>query len=459
MLLALLLVTSFSLITIDYRGGESSPLDGVRSRGGGGLRPGRAGCRGDREPGQRRGRQRRQPRRRPGRGRAAGQGRTSELRPRLRTSELDRQPRAASSTPAAPGRGRALPDRARAGDRDRRGPDVLLDRHHRRRQPGRHPAGHDRAQRRRPGRPGQDRRPGDRRRCCSPSTPSRRSGVRLEGSMEVGFTTGQGVGDRGTLRPASCSTARRRVARGRPAGHLRLAGRHAVRARGPGRQGRVGAAARPGSQTRSAVVRRTSTSPRSTSSASSSSRRAPTRATPCCRRGRRRTPTPTVTVTVTAEADDRRRWLTCRPAGSCSRSSSLVVALVVQVTLLARLPLPGATPDLRAARRRRAGAGLRARLRPGLRLRGRAGQRPRAAGRPRGRPLGAGADAWSATSPGWLADETRRSAFVPLVVVAVAGAGVGLLYAGLGALIDDPHVTWRRGAARCCRPRFSTTWC
>ena len=31
MLLALLLVTSISLITVDYRGGESSPLDGVRS--------------------------------------------------------------------------------------------------------------------------------------------------------------------------------------------------------------------------------------------------------------------------------------------------------------------------------------------------------------------------------------------------------------------------------------------
>ena len=31
MLLALLLVTSISLITIDYRGGERSPLDGVRS--------------------------------------------------------------------------------------------------------------------------------------------------------------------------------------------------------------------------------------------------------------------------------------------------------------------------------------------------------------------------------------------------------------------------------------------
>jgi rod shape-determining protein MreC len=30
-LLALLLITSIALITIDYRGGDSSPLDGVRS--------------------------------------------------------------------------------------------------------------------------------------------------------------------------------------------------------------------------------------------------------------------------------------------------------------------------------------------------------------------------------------------------------------------------------------------
>lgn len=38
--------------------------------------------------------------------------------------------------------------------------------------------------------------------------------------------------------------------------------------------------------------------------------------------------------------------------------------------------------------------------------------------------------------------ESRRSAFVPLVVVATASAGSVLLYAGLGALLDDPHVTW-----------------
>ena len=47
-LLALLLVTSISLITIDYRGGDDSPLDGVRVAGRGGVRPGRAGGRGDR---------------------------------------------------------------------------------------------------------------------------------------------------------------------------------------------------------------------------------------------------------------------------------------------------------------------------------------------------------------------------------------------------------------------------
>src|SRR4028119_1645161 len=86
-LLFLLLLTSITLITVDHRGGDDSPLAGLRSfaaavfgpvekaaaaiprprpppvdpavrplRGGGRVRPGGEGVRGDRRPGQRYGR-------------------------------------------------------------------------------------------------------------------------------------------------------------------------------------------------------------------------------------------------------------------------------------------------------------------------------------------------------------------------------------------------------------------
>lgn len=119
----------------------------------------------------------------------------------------------------------------------------------------------------------------------------------------------------------------------------------------------------------------------------------------------------------------------------------VTLALALQVTVLSRLPLPGATPDLvllvvvgLALSHGPAyglvlgfGAGLASDLVP-----------------PADHEIGRWA--FVLTLVGYLAgaarDETRRSAFVPLAVVAGAGAGSILLYAGLGALMDDTHVTW-----------------
>ena len=117
------------------------------------------------------------------------------------------------------------------------------------------------------------------------------------------------------------------------------------------------------------------------------------------------------------------------------------LALALQVTLLSRLPLPGATPDLLLL----VVVGLALSHGPGF-------------GLVLGFCAGLSSDlvppadheigrwAFVLTLVGYLAgaarDETRRSAFVPLAVVAAAGAGSILLYAGLGALMDDAHVTW-----------------
>lgn len=119
----------------------------------------------------------------------------------------------------------------------------------------------------------------------------------------------------------------------------------------------------------------------------------------------------------------------------------VTVALALQVTVLSRLPLPGATPDLvllvvvgLALSHGPAyglvlgfGAGLASDLVP-----------------PADHEIGRWA--FVLTVVGYLAgaarDDTRRSALVPLAVVAGAGAGSILLYAGLGALMDDTSVTW-----------------
>jgi rod shape-determining protein MreD len=120
----------------------------------------------------------------------------------------------------------------------------------------------------------------------------------------------------------------------------------------------------------------------------------------------------------------------------------LVVALGLQVSVLARLPLPGATPDLvllavvALALAHGPGFGLAAGFAAGL-------------GSDIVPPADHAVGRWALvlTLVGYLAglaqDETRRSAFIPLIVVAVAGAASVLLYAGLGWLLSDPHVTWR----------------
>lgn len=119
----------------------------------------------------------------------------------------------------------------------------------------------------------------------------------------------------------------------------------------------------------------------------------------------------------------------------------VVAALAVQVTMLARLALPGATPDLlllvvvalalahgpRFGLTVGFGAGLAADLAP---------------------PADHEVGRWALvlTLIGYLAgmarDESRRSAFVPLLVVAAAAAASVLLYGGLGALMDDPNISW-----------------
>ena len=79
-------------------------------------------------------------------------------------------------------------------------------------------------------------------------------GVRLEGSMEVGFATGQGIGDDGRPRPAA---ARRRSPPSQRGDRLVTFGSQGdapyVPGR-PGRRGRPASRARPGSQTRTATV-------------------------------------------------------------------------------------------------------------------------------------------------------------------------------------------------------------
>lgn len=119
----------------------------------------------------------------------------------------------------------------------------------------------------------------------------------------------------------------------------------------------------------------------------------------------------------------------------------LVVSLALQVTVLTRLPLPGATPDLvllvvaALALAHGPGFGLTAGFAAGL-----------AADLVPPADHAVGRWALVLTVVGYLAGlaqaEARRSAFIPLIVVALSAATSVLLYAGLGALISDPHVTW-----------------
>ena len=159
-LLALLLITSISLITIDYRGGDSSPLDGVRSAAAAVFGPVEKVAAAIASPvsdavdsvsnlGD-------------GRDEAARlKKQNQELKRRLRTGALDRH-RAQELDDllhlAGAGRYKIVPARVIAiGTAQTFSWTVTLDAGSR----DGTAAGHDGAQRRRPGRPGQDGRPVD----------------------------------------------------------------------------------------------------------------------------------------------------------------------------------------------------------------------------------------------------------------------------------------------------------
>ena len=120
-------------------------------------------------------------------------------------------------------------------------------------------------------------------------------------------------------------------------------------------------------------------------------------------------------------------------------------ALLVQVTMLNRLPLPGAAPNLvlvvvvaLALRNERAfgmltgfWVGLAADLVPPA---------DHAVGR---LALVLALAGWLAAELGeHLGEETDRTAAAPVLVVALVAAAAGLLDAGVGALLGDPRISW-----------------
>ena len=116
----------------------------------------------------------------------------------------------------------------------------------------------------------------------------------------------------------------------------------------------------------------------------------------------------------------------------------VVVALVLQVSVLARLHLPGRRPRPAAAHRARPRPGLRARRRRPHRLRRGPARGPRAARRPRGRPLRAGAVRHRLPGgPGQAGERPAALGAGPMLVVVGAAIGSTLLYAGVGALVGD----------------------
>lgn len=119
----------------------------------------------------------------------------------------------------------------------------------------------------------------------------------------------------------------------------------------------------------------------------------------------------------------------------------VIVAVALQVTLLSRLPLPGATPDLvlvtvvALALAHGPGFGLTTGFGAGLAI----DLVP-----PADHEIGRWALVLAVLgyAAGLVAGESRRSAFLPVLVVAAAAGASVLLYAGVGALISDPQVTW-----------------
>ncbi len=129
-----------------------------------------------------------------------------------------------------------------------------------------------------------------------------------------------------------------------------------------------------------------------------------------------------------------------RPVRIALAASLVGVALTVQVAVLSRLPLPGATPGLvllvvvALALRHGPTFGLVTGFGAGLAL----DLVPPA-------DHAAGRWAFVLCVIGYLAglaeDEVERSTLVPVAVAAVASALSVLLFAGMGAILDDPRIT------------------
>ncbi|CAK7284589.1 hypothetical protein SGPA1_30462 [Streptomyces misionensis JCM 4497] len=163
--------------------------------------------------------------RRAGEGERGAQGQARQRRP-------DPQP-ARPARPDAEARRRGpVRHQGRPGHRHRVGAGLLLDHHHRRRCERRHQAGHDRPQRRRPGRPGHHGRPRhlDRAARQRPGL-HRRHSFGGQRRTRLRLRAGRPSAARGTPQRQGGGEE------GRPAGHLRLGVRQAVRAGRPGRRG------------------------------------------------------------------------------------------------------------------------------------------------------------------------------------------------------------------------------
>ena len=448
-LLALLLLTSISLITIDYRGGDGSPLDGVRSAAAAVFGPveqvaaaiaspvsDAVDSVGDLGDGAGRGRP----------AEAAEPGAAQQAAHRRAGPQPGRRSSTTCSSWPAPGATAIVPARViaigaaqtfswtvtlDAGSRDGLRPDMTVlngdglvgrvktvgpvDRH--------------RAARGRPGVVG------------------RRAARGVDGGR-----LHDRPGRPGPRRPRPAA-ARRPVQRERAATGWSPSARRATRPTCPGCRSAAwsSVSGTPGlADPAPRWSRRTSTSPRWTWSASSSSRRARTRATPSCRRGRPprrrrrrrhgdRRPRADGADRAPCPGAARRRCWSSSPSRCRSRPQS-------------RLPLPGATPDLlllvvvALALAYGPGFGLVCGFGAGL-----AADLVPPADHEVG-PVGAGPDAGRLPRRRWPADETRRSAFVPLVVVARRRQRRrSCCTPALGALMDDPNITWgavRRAAAR-----------
>jgi rod shape-determining protein MreD len=119
----------------------------------------------------------------------------------------------------------------------------------------------------------------------------------------------------------------------------------------------------------------------------------------------------------------------------------LMTAVVLQVSVAARLGLPGATPDVVLL----VVVGLALAYGPtwGVAV-GFTGGLLLDVAPPGLAPMGRWAIVLCLVGylSGLLADQVERSALLPFVTVAVAAAGASLAYAAIGGLIGDGRVTW-----------------